>query len=475
VDEQWSDLRRDLNEFGNGPLHARLSDAIRTRILDGRLTVDARLPAERVLAAGLGVSRNTVVAALNTLRASGFVESRRGAGSRVRLPSMLGPPCVPWQRRVSPAGRRADEIDFAVAAPSHAAPALAEAITAVMGRLPEALAGHGYASAGLDQLRAAIADRYTAGGLPTSAGQILVTIGAQQGLDLIFRLVRPTRAVVDSPTYANALDSLRNARARLAAVAHDGTGWNLGEYQAALRTTHARLIYAIPDFHLPTGALMPAEQREHLVALAARFDAILVIDEAYRDVLIDGDLPPHTAGFGDDERVLTVGSLSKAVWGGLRVGWVRGSRRLIDRLVALRAVNDLSGPVWDQLVSAYLVPRLDDITAGQRPSWRSRRDALLMSVSKELPFRHVIEPAGGLSAWFELPTPHATEFVAQAADLGVHIASSDRMVAGGVCRRYVRLTYPFAEADLRRGVSMLATAWARLEDRTSPVRDTPVV
>jgi DNA-binding transcriptional MocR family regulator len=475
VDEQWLALRHDLTQAGTGPLYARLSDAIRTRILDGRLPVDVRLPAERLLAEQLGVSRNTVIAALDPLRAGGFVESRRGAGSRVRLPAGLDPPRVPWQRRISTDGAQHDEVDLAVAAPNSPVAALDESINAVAGQLPRALTGHGYAGAGLHQLREAIAVRYTAGGLPTDASQILVTTGAQQGLDLIFRLVQPTVAVVDTPTYASALDSLRNARARLAAVTHDGTGWDLDAYQTTLRATHARLVYAIPDFHMPTGMLMPTEQRQRLVALTARFDAILVIDEACRDVLIDGELPPHTASLGDDEHVLTVGSLSKTVWGGLRVGWVRASRRFIDRLAALRAVNDLSGPVWDQLVSTHLVPRVHDIAADQRPTWRSRRDALLQAVANQLPFRPVTEPAGGLSAWFELPTPHAAELVAAAANLGVRLASSDRLTASGICRRYIRLTYPLAEVDLLRGVSRLATAWAQIENWQHPTSTTTVV
>jgi DNA-binding GntR family transcriptional regulator len=87
VDEQWLALRHDLTQAGTGPLYARLSDAIRTRILDGRLPVDVRLPAERLLAEQLGVSRNTVIAALDPLRAGGFVESRRGARSMTRSTS----------------------------------------------------------------------------------------------------------------------------------------------------------------------------------------------------------------------------------------------------------------------------------------------------------------------------------------------------------------------------------------------------
>src|SRR4051812_14169509 len=183
------------------PDYAALAGAVRGLLTDSRLPLGVRLPAERELAEALGISRTTVTAAYRSLRETGHLTSRRGAGSWTTLPT---------GHRVATSGLWAsaddvDMIDLGVAA-SAAPVELVAAARAAADDLPRYLGSAGYHPVGLPELRDAVAAGYTARGLPTSAEQILVTAGTQQALDLVVRLSVPAGApvLVESPTYPNA-------------------------------------------------------------------------------------------------------------------------------------------------------------------------------------------------------------------------------------------------------------------------------
>ena len=196
----------------SSPGYAALADRIRLLVLDGRLSVGTRLPSERDLAGHLGVSRTTVAAAYAALRDAGHVTSLRGSGSVVRLPD---------QARVR-STRPADEddvLDFTKAA-MPAVDGIAEAAQRAAGRLGAYLSEPGYDTVGRPVLREAVAARYRARGLETSADQIVVTLGAQHAIALLARVLvgRGDRAVVETPGYPHAFEALRAAGARLAPV-----------------------------------------------------------------------------------------------------------------------------------------------------------------------------------------------------------------------------------------------------------------
>ena len=204
-------------QAGRGPSYVRLATAVAGAVLDGRLPVPSRLPSERETAAAMGISRTTVAAAYGRLRDDGFLVSRRGAGSWTRLPQRPS-------RRVTAllpgAGMPEDLIDLALAAPGPDPEAIAAAVAAAAPSLPAELCGHGYQPAGVRSLREAVAGRYRLRGAATSADQLLITPGAQGALHLIAEhLVQPGDVVLlEQPTYPNAVDAFRRARARLVPV-----------------------------------------------------------------------------------------------------------------------------------------------------------------------------------------------------------------------------------------------------------------
>src|ERR687889_76385 len=206
------------------PDYAALAGAVRGLLADSRLPLGVRLPAERELAEALGISRTTVSAAYRSLRESGHLTSRRGAGSWTTLPN---------GHRVATSGLWTpdddlDMIDMGVAA-SAAPIELVPAARAAADDLPRYLCSAGYHPTGLPALRDAVAEAYSARGVPTSAEQILITSGTQQALDLVLRLSVPAGAhvLVESPTYPNALAALSARRARVTTHGLDvDTGWD---------------------------------------------------------------------------------------------------------------------------------------------------------------------------------------------------------------------------------------------------------
>jgi DNA-binding transcriptional MocR family regulator len=439
------------------PDYLVLADTLRGLVNDGRLALDVRLPAERELAESLQVSRTTVTAAYNLLRASGHLDSRRGAGSWTRLPGgakvgqggYWAPPSTP------------DLIDFATAALG-APPEMTAAATDAVAALPRYLAGAGYHPTGLPELRAAIADGYAARGVPTSPEQIMVTNGVQHALDLALRLLAPPGSVVltESPTYPNALVALgaRRARVHTYAVAD---GWDTELLLGAVRQVGARVAYLIPEFQNPTGHLMPFEPRAKLPGVAHSAGTDLIIDESFVELPLDGaTVPPPVAAYDRHARVLSIGGMSKPYWGGLRIGWIRAAEAIVQRLAAARVGVDMSGPVLDQLVAVELLSRADTIVPARRTMLREQRDALAGALRSELPDWQFVTPAGGVTLWAELDAPMSSALSRAAESFGVRLAPGPRFGVDGTLERFLRLPFTLPSDVLVEAVSRIAAAYS---------------
>ena len=434
----------------DGVSRERLAGAMRGLVLDGRLAVDSRLPAERTLAAAIGVSRATVTGAYDRLREQGYVESRQGSGSWVTLPGGHRP--APPDAIVGGAG-----LDLRIAALP--APAMLEELFADAAReLPRWLDHHGYDPLGLPPLRRAIAARFERRGLPTRPEQILVTNGALHALDLSIRATAPRgrRALVELPSYPAALDALRAAGARLTPVPLHEEGWDVEAIEAVSREQTPALAYLMPDFHNPTGLVMDTDTRRRTLRALRKGGATVVLDETFVELDLDGAAAPTPAGAFGGERTITIGSLSKAVWGGLRVGWARADPAVIHRLVSARAAIDLASPLFEQIVATRTLARLDEILTERREVIRVRRAALAGALDERLPGWRYRRPAGGLYIWAELPEPISTNLALEAARRDLHLTPGARFAAAGLLERHLRLPFTLAPWELERSVELLA-------------------
>lgn len=498
-------LSRLLGEWNAGaaPAYRELADVVRLLVLDGRVALDTALPSERALSEALGVSRTTVTAAYGLLRDQGFLTGGQGSRSRTRIPPLTpaGTTVFTGPLRNDPAltapGLAAPEglIDLAYASLPASGEVVHRAFAAALTELPALLPGFGYDAIGLLPLRDAVAARYTAAGAPTAAEQILVTSGAQHALNIILRALagRQERVLVEHPSYPNALDAIRAAGCRPVPVAFSGSpgpgaggrgaggrgaggqgvkgrlahggravqAWDMDSMQAALQQQRPTLAYVVPDFHNPTGQLMPDFQRRQLVRAAAATGTVLVVDETLRELNLDGVETTPVAAFSP--AVVTIGSLSKSHWGGLRTGWIRASSDLIQRFAAARTALDLGGPLMEQLAAAHLVRALDAPLPARLTALRDSRAALLELLAGHLPEWETAYPAGGLSTWCRLPAPISTALTVIAPDFGIRLAAGPRFGIGGAFERYLRVPFTLPPEKLEAAVLALRAAQDRLD------------
>ncbi|QMV24448.1 aminotransferase class I/II-fold pyridoxal phosphate-dependent enzyme [Streptomyces sp. SCUT-3] len=444
-----------------GPAYRDLADGVRLLVTEGRLAVAARLPAERGLAAALGVSRTTVAAAYEELRARGFAVSRRGAGTWTALPPGRAVPTAGLQPL--PPEQAGAVIDLGSAALPAPEPWLSSAAASAAADIGRYTTAHGHYPAGLPLLREAVAERFTARGLPTSPDQVLVTTGAMGALNLLLGHLsaRGDRGAVEAPSYANALQQMRRAGVRQVPVGTGPEGWDMGQWRRVLRDAAPRFAYVVPDFHNPTGVLVPEEQRRDLVSLARNCGTVLVVDETMAEMAA-GDgvvLPRPTAALDPGgSTVVTVGSAGKVFWGGLRIGWLRGPAELVRRLAAERAHHDLGTPVLEQLLThRLLTEHLPQVLAFQRARVLANRDAVTAALHRELPHWSFTVPDGGLTLWVRTGVSGA-RLAAAGEHLGVRIASGPRFGVDGAFEPYIRVPLTVGAGLADEAAARLAAA-----------------
>jgi DNA-binding transcriptional MocR family regulator len=446
-------------DFDRSPAYAGLADRLRLLIAGGRVDVDLRLPSERDLCVALEVSRTTVTRAYAALVEAGYAAARQGSGTYTRLP---GGRRQAFDRSLTPHTGSEDLIDLSTAA-SAAGPGIAEAYASAATELPRYLGGTGYFPTGLPALQQAIAATYDARGLPTDPDQVLVVPGALSALMVVAQgLLRPRdRALVESPGYPNGHAALRRAGARWAAAPMDVDGWDLDAISRVVKGARPRLAYLVPDFQNPTGNLMGNAQREQYAAVLRRAGTIPIVDESHQALRLDGrPMPRPFAAFAPD--AVTLGSVSKSMWGGLRVGWIRCPAELTAPLVSARIAMDLGSPVLEQLVAARLLADRELHWSAHRDRLRVQRDALAAALKERLPEWRFRLPSGGLSLWCELPEgarAGSLELTAEAEVRDVAVSAGPAFALDGGLDSFVRVPYSRPEDELRTAVDRLADAW----------------
>jgi DNA-binding transcriptional MocR family regulator len=439
-----------------GARYLAVARRVQELLTTGRLAPGARLPAERELAAALGLSRVTVASAYRELRESGHATTRHGSGTVTELPG--GSPV--WGAH-STDPRVLDLAHAALEAP----PQLTAAYRQALEDLPVLAAGHGYATDGLPELRAAIADRYSGRGLPTDPDQVLVTAGAGDATDVVLAaLLQPgDRVLVEHPTYPGALAAVEAHGGRCLPVPIDADDPDalIAAAQLAARQSSPRLAFLMPDFSNPTGARLSAAGRRRLAATLWQQGVLTVVDEVAAELYLDDrPLPPFAAGLPDAAAV-TVGGLSKSVWGGLRIGWVRADAALVGQLGEVLRRRQLSVGALDQLAAVTLVRGLDAVLDQRRATLRERRDLLRAELARRLPDWRVPCPAGGLSLWCALPPGvSSAALAAAAAPLGLLVAEGRAFGTGRAFDDHLRLPFTRPADQLRQAVTLLAQAEA---------------
>jgi GntR family transcriptional regulator/MocR family aminotransferase len=450
------DVLVDLDRTADLPLHAQLERTLRAAIREGRLPASTRLPSSRALAAELGISRGVVTAAYDQLVAEGYLETRQGAPVRVApgvraqsprppapslvgkfaydftpgLPDLAGFPRDRWMRSLRSAWRET-ALDAVGYGDPRGVPELREALAGYLGRV-----------------RGAAAD----------AEHLLVCTGFRQGLSLTCRWLQANgieHVALEDPGWHAQRLIVEEAGLEVTPVPVDADGIDV----AALDSSPADAVVVTPAHQFPTGAVLSARRRAELIEWAERGDR-LIIEDDYDAELCRGRVGA-LQGLAPD-RVLYVGSASKRLTPGMRLGWMLLPSWMSWALISAKAIEDAGSEITGQLALADFIGRgeLERHVRRMRLRYSQRREALLAALARDLPDWRPSAAVGGLHVLVTLPAQvDEPSLLAAAARHGVGLEGLSLHSYTGGCPPGLVLGHAsMAEPAIRRGVQLLSGA-----------------
>ena len=466
------------------PIYRQVVREIRAMIHSGALPEGFLLPPERRLAAALGVNRSTVLNAYRELKALGLVDAHVGRGTAVLrapapTPGVVG---TPWRQLFRESVARAhdpiisdllslterrDVISFSIGLP---APELlplqtfGELTSKLLADVGPPLFLH-CPTEGHSPLRETLAQWVAARGISARTSEVLVVSGSQQGLDLVARIfIDPgDTVVVEEPTYVGALQSFRVAGARIVGIPVDENGMRTDILESVLERERPKLIYTLPTYQNPSGAVMSIDRRRHLLALASRWHLPILEDDPYSELRYDGDALPSLKALDEEDRVLYQSTFSKVLFPGLRVGYLVVPPVVLRQLALAKQGADLHTNSFSQ----YLIDRF--IRDGyftshlevSRTAYRSRRDAMARALRQDrsLGIEYSV-PRGGFYFWCRVSDGiDQPALLANAASRGVVFLPGRACFATDPPEHYFRLNFSHASEDsIKVGVARLLDA-----------------
>jgi DNA-binding transcriptional MocR family regulator len=448
---------------GHGNLSQRLAYGLRRLIEAGLLAPGSSLPPERRLAEELAVSRSTVTAALDLLRSEGLLASRQGRGTFVAGADDVEPGAA--NRMAVHLVGGAGGIDLAVGNPADVSHLPSVSID--LADLLACGAGPGFQPLGLPALRTAIAELHTAAGLVTDSAEVHVTSGAHQAISLALSTLAARRDPIaaETPGYPGFFDILEASEHRLAPLHADRAGIVPESLAAALGRHGAKVVYIQAGAQNPTGVVTAPARLRTLAAVLDEHDATVIEDSTLAELVFAGRPPIGLATLCRRATVVSIGSFSKVLWGGLRVGWLRAPLPIVDRTLHRRLALDLGPSTPSQLLTLALLPHLAEIATSRRAFLADNTARGVALLAEEIPEWHVRPPAGGSALWVDTGLRDTDALVQVAHRHGVHLAPGSIAVEGRHPDSHLRICvdrpWPLVDAGLRR----VGAAWRELSRR----------
>ncbi len=493
-------MRIPIDRDSQTPIYQQIETFLRQAILTQSLAVGTRLPATRQLAHDLGVNRITVENAYACLEADGLVEPRGGSGTYVLSPAALpaiprvepGQPWPLWQQElqtrpeITPAGTVDDllragghprPINFAVGSGDTRLFPVEEyrrVIQTVLRRDGMDALGYGDRS-GYAPLRDTIAHVLASQGIPAHDDNVLITGGSQQAIALVSQLLLGPgdTILVESPTYAVALDLFRAMRLKIVGIPMDANGMQMEMLEKLLQQHHPRLISTLPNFHNPTGVCLSLYRRRQLLALADRYNLPILEDDYVGDLRYEGRALPALKSLDPGGRVIYASTFSKMLMPGLRVGFLVADGPVCASLVKHKYVNDLTtSNLHQRALEAYVtVGRYQAHLRRSCHLYRKRRDVMLEAIDRYWPSGVSVEtPQGGLFLWPRLPEGMCAEkLLPLACEEGVAFGLGSRFFPDeDLGSRHLRLNFACQPPELiQEGIQRLGKAFRRYGSHVS--------
>jgi len=469
-----------LDKSSRISLHQQIYDFIKSRIMNGEWPVGMRLPTQRELAAKFEVNRSTVVYALGELTADGLIGSRVGQGTFVinNTWSLLASAESPdWNRYVKSGSYQPNiqmiqhinqaefNLDIVRLGTGELSPEMLPTNQMKEQLFTSSISDQftlGYSEPkGSFYLREIISAYLAGKGIHASPSSILITSGGLQGLQLISLglLQAGSTVVVENPSYLNSLHVFQSAGMQLLGMDMDEQGIQAEGIGRLKRQHHAALLYTIPSFHNPTGVLMSRGRREELMKICTQERLPVIEDDVYGELWFDTPPPPPLKAQDHQGLVLYMGSMSKSLGPGLRLGWIVGPEPVIERLSDIKMQTDYGTSSLSQhAVAEWLSSGLYDQHLHHiRTELKARRDytlALLRQYFWE--FAEWNEPQGGFYIWLHISKPISLRQLFEQA-LKEGILLNPGMIYDRQNQQHLRLSYAYASLEqLKSGLIRLA-------------------
>ncbi|HLR10544.1 MAG TPA: PLP-dependent aminotransferase family protein [Sporosarcina sp.] len=457
-----------IDRSSKKPIYKQIVEKMEHGIATGSLSLDGSLPSERELAKKLAVNRSTVVNAYDELEAMGLIVKKIGSGTYInqdvwgfaqkRIPnwekyvedgSFL--PNLPLVQKLRNETDQHGMIDLSSGELSIDLQPTQQFSSILQNYTFQEYSGydHPLGNSALREMVCKHVKKYK--NMTVDPQSILITSGAQQAIHLIIQcLLKPGDVVaIEDPSYAYSLPIFQSAGIKTVLLPVDEQGINPDDLVKVQKKHRIRMLFLNPDYQNPTGTKMTVERKRKIIDIATKYGIPIIEDDPYNLTSFDGEIGPTLKSMDDNENVVYVSSLSKVIASGLRIGWIIGPAKVIQRLSDGKQQMDFGHSVFPQWIATKFLSsdQFDRHILSLRNQLKRRRDLLTSS------FEHVSKsdisyflPKGGIHLWCKIPSEiNAYKLLEQSMENGVSFVPGKIM---GTCNGYVRFTYGRGDQSL---------------------------
>nr|WP_145156883.1 PLP-dependent aminotransferase family protein [Paenibacillus terrae] len=467
------------------PLTVQVKEYLKQWITKGKGRVDQKLPSTRELSTMLNISRNTLVAVYTELEEEGYIYTVRSKGTFVSKVGIASVPSwhVDWQQHLSTVAQAATDLDlmkrdlrgekgminFASIAPDEKLFDLANVKRAFLDRMAiegEILLNYGYAK-GYKPLIEYLTGYMETKGVDMDGKDILITNGFTEAYDIILSSlnVKEKHILCENPTHHTAIKISKLQGYDITGIGMEQDGIDIGEMERALTENSFGLAFLTPSYHNPTGIVMSAEKRVEVLRLLAKHQIPLIEDGFNEELRYSGShMAPLAAFGGDGNSVIYLGSFSKILFPGIRIGWIAADRELIDALVSVKRARNIHTSTLDQAVlyQYFHNGNFEKYLKRAKSEYKHKHELAVECCRKYIPHKR-LTGTGGLHLFLELQDGiRSRDILRDCYEQGVVFTAGDVFYTDDQGEGTLRIGFSrVSDEDLVHGIQVIGKAVQR--------------
>lgn len=470
-------------------IHVQIEKHIKDNIEKGILKKGSKLPSTREVSKFLSISRNSVILAYELLESEGIIESVKGKGTFVLVESKSskGALHVDWEEMITDYANICEELDivknelpwkkgmisFKSIAPDESLFDLEEfkrAFLSVFSLEGDKLLNYGYAK-GYKPLIDYLKEYMRKKGVDVENKDILITNGFTEGFDILLSTLtnKGDTIVCEEPTHNTAIKIMKSHGLNIESVKMDYDGINTKLLDETLDKCKAKLVYLIPSYHNPTGIVMKGEKRQEVYEICEKHK-IPILEDGFNEELLysSSHVAPLASLCGSGNGIVYIGSFSKILFPGLRIGWILADEKLIDKLESVKRTRNIHSSFLDQAIfykymeSGAFKKYMKKI----RKHYKDKYNFTLLQVKKYIPYEYILGE-GGLHIFIKLKGINGREVLKECYKKGVVFMPGDIFYSNGDGAERIRLGFSrVSEEDIEKGIKIIGKVISEISNRS---------